>query len=561
MGWQVANKWARRYSNSVTVNVSSGMSDTKRGAVLVAAYANAAALTPGGVALSNGNRAVVMIPPGRYLMASGLALASNYVDLVATAQSRMFDRPTQSAGASCGGGSDTTHITIEGVDATTIFPAGVWVCHSTEATWHKVTTSAYADETTTVTVSPAAASTFAGTAAYAYNKPMFGQTMLIRGSGGATLLQTAADVRLSGLTVVCTGSTSVAGATASDALRINVSATGSNAASIYSDSVFFCTVPTNAAVAGPEHSAPVWGETDIAGTWYNCRTNNSAWRPKANMVLSASMYDCHGANLCFGSDQSGASISGHLERCIGTAQAFGGCTVYGCDISGTLIDCEGGDNSFAMGKAIKAGAVLKRCSSGAMSFGSYAGSGTDYGSVEATAILEDCVSTGNGGGNGGCFGQGHASCALAGSLVRCRIGTVANYAAGTCGGTATTFTGSVSNCHPWRPTLCTGATTIRVFDNGQTYIATKTNGSVTFTLPASIAGLTYTVVRGNASAGNDVIIDPSGSETIQIADGTVGGAGKYITNASEETGSVTLTCHTAGAWIVTHTQGTWSQES
>jgi hypothetical protein len=70
------------YKSDAVMLVENGSNETERGNNLWAAYTQACSLSPGGNALSATNRAIVLIPPGRYLV--GLkTLGTNYVDLVA----------------------------------------------------------------------------------------------------------------------------------------------------------------------------------------------------------------------------------------------------------------------------------------------------------------------------------------------------------------------------------------------------------------------------------------------------------------------------------------------
>ena len=85
-----------------------GPTDAASGEDLLAAYAAAKALTPGGNALSAANRAVVLLPPGRYALAPqeaapAMTLDANYVDLVAMApESPAATIVTSAGGANMG---------------------------------------------------------------------------------------------------------------------------------------------------------------------------------------------------------------------------------------------------------------------------------------------------------------------------------------------------------------------------------------------------------------------------------------------------------------------------
>jgi len=71
------------YAPDAMIFAARGADDAASGAKLAAAYAAARNLQPGGQALSATNRACVVIPPGRYKLASTLVLDAQYVDLVA----------------------------------------------------------------------------------------------------------------------------------------------------------------------------------------------------------------------------------------------------------------------------------------------------------------------------------------------------------------------------------------------------------------------------------------------------------------------------------------------
>ena len=74
------------------VVVAEAATDADRGTALVAAYTAAKALTPGGNAISTGNRAAVLIPPGRYKLSETLTLDTAGVDLFALLPESGWDR-------------------------------------------------------------------------------------------------------------------------------------------------------------------------------------------------------------------------------------------------------------------------------------------------------------------------------------------------------------------------------------------------------------------------------------------------------------------------------------
>jgi len=76
-------------AGSAYVVVETSNDPVQNGAMLLAAYAEAAALTPNGVSLGEGNRAMVIVPPGKYDLGSGsLVLNTAYVDLVGSTTAR-----------------------------------------------------------------------------------------------------------------------------------------------------------------------------------------------------------------------------------------------------------------------------------------------------------------------------------------------------------------------------------------------------------------------------------------------------------------------------------------
>jgi hypothetical protein len=80
---QVLAATLHSYRDDAVVLVADGATDAARGTNLATAYTAAAALTPGGNALSATNRAVVLIPPGMYARSTALAMSAEFVDLIA----------------------------------------------------------------------------------------------------------------------------------------------------------------------------------------------------------------------------------------------------------------------------------------------------------------------------------------------------------------------------------------------------------------------------------------------------------------------------------------------
>lgn len=117
----------------------------------------------------------------------------------------------------------------------------------------------------------------------------------------------------------------------------------------------------------------------------------------------------------------------------------------------------------------------------------------------------------------------------------------------------------------------TGNKTLALADCG--VIQNVTADAITLTLPASAAGLTYTVRNGGAlgnasaaagSAGDNsvlVSIAPNGTDTVG-GNGFTPAAGKGAQNVkltSRVGDLITLTAGAAGTWVITSVIGTWTR--
>jgi len=116
---------------------------------------------------------------------------------------------------------------------------------------------------------------------------------------------------------------------------------------------------------------------------------------------------------------------------------------------------------------------------------------------------------------------------------------------------------SVRHCHPYVPTACIASAELFVFDSGHTFSNAGAEGAVTLTLPAAIPGLEYSFL---VEAVQELRIDPSGSETIALANGVQQGAGKYITANADGEGCK-LVCRKMGQWEHFDSVGTWTVEA
>jgi hypothetical protein len=83
------------------------------------------------------------------------------------------------------------------------------------------------------------------------------------------------------------------------------------------------------------------------------------------------------------------------------------------------------------------------------------------------------------------------------------------------------------------------------------------SGAVTFALPAAEVGMRVTAI---VQAVQELRLDPSGTQTIALANGVQQAAGKYIVaDAIGET--ISLVCLRPGAWDVENHNGTWTAEA
>ncbi len=227
-------------------------------------------------------------------------------------------------------------------------------------------------------------------------------------AGGPTVIQTCNDVHLTGFWIHSLGYVN------DDwGFLINI-ASGTNADSVYRFMHFESDQESTT-------RGNVFGESDIYGTWEFCSAGDFSWRVDANMSLAATMRFCSAGYRAYGGDVVGTDISGTLIHCVGGEQSFGGCANYGCNISGWLEDCTGGSMSFALGKDFSGTAL--RCRGGRNCFGGWDGTSAFYGTFSGKAI--DCQVDG-----GNNFGMGHSSCVLAGQVINCRNGEDGDYTAG-----------------------------------------------------------------------------------------------------------------------------------
>lgn len=234
-------------------------------------------------------------------------------------------------------------------------------------------------------------------------------TIVTKGTGGATVTQTANDVVLRGFTIRNTGSSSGDYGFLVDA--------SDNSDSIYEEMHF------RHPYAVGSHNG-VHGSSDIKGTWRQCESDDYAWRLATTKTLGATMVNCVAGDSSYAGDAIDGTLSGAFIRCIGGDDSFGGCGGRGAKTTEDAYyeECVAGNNSYSIGYEFAGTAI--RCVGGSNCFAGYSGTGPNYGTFSGYA--EDCiVELGNN------FGMGHTSCECSGIIINSRIGSIDRYAGGT----------------------------------------------------------------------------------------------------------------------------------
>ena len=114
--------------------------------------------------------------------------------------------------------------------------------------------------------------------------------------------------------------------------------------------------------------------------YHSCSTAASSF---SGNYVSGTFVDCVGGDQSFGGPYS--SASGTFTRCVGGNQSFGGGNY--ASAGGTFVDCVGGDQSFGYGNNYSsASGTFTRCVGGDQSFGG--------GNASLTGTLINCQTTG-----------------------------------------------------------------------------------------------------------------------------------------------------------------------
>jgi hypothetical protein len=470
-------------SNTLTVNpgssviVDSSGTDTQRGTALVAAYAAAKLLTPGGSALSASNRAQVVIPPGNYKLSATLVLDTDFVDLTALVPTKPARRL-----------------------ATDVDSYG-----------------------------------FTGDTSFQFFRP---QPTLVYSelARQSTIEQTCDDARLHGFSVAQTYVFSAEDyytyyLTLPEWGAFLIGQGSSNAASVYSDMYFWTAAMSFAAFGG------VRAYTNFSGTWYNCVANSGSFRlgwgagGTETAVFSAKMYDCDAGVFSYVGDFPNAlskanytAENAHFERCraIGYsneagdssgANSFAGCNITAAAVENTctFIECEAGARSFGLGN-LNQGTYI-RCRGEALCFGATSGSNTETG--EFAGYAEDCVAGSGSFGGTNLAGYGK----LTGTILRCTV----------TGNTESTRLEGAAIRDSRITTTTTGKHCVQVIDSNSvisnTDLIVLQGGTGVPVYAASALNAAIYACRMN-NASNDA--DGLGSNVTNLV---TGGAGNVVSNA------------------------------
>lgn len=132
----------------------------------------------------------------------------------------------------------------------------------------------------------------------------------------------------------------------------------------------------------------------------------------------------------------------------------------------------------------------------------------------------------------------------------------------------TTYSNDLKHTKQELETITT-STTLTEGDSGKTFLIGT--DALTITLPATVAGVTYTFINSGADGNNIITISPNASDAIH---GTITLAASVVelsgtdnkdlinTKATATTGnSVTLMGDGSAGWYVTSSTGIWASEA
>ena len=282
-------------TNFIVVDVSADDAVTN-GANLLAAYAAAKLLTPNGAALSATNRAVVLVPPGRYdLGTTPLILNTQFVDLVGVSGDPKHVLITSAVTAANSG------TIVQSANDIRVRAVTVQNTASTRNNWDSSDASAYAPQG-------------------AYTMTVWEDVTF---DDGSSSWSTRLGMKYSGTFTRCAGGESAFGG-----------GFGGDASGTFTN----CTGGINA-FGGFSGTA--------SGTFIGCTGGEAAFGGQFG-TASGTFTNCMGGENSFGAF---GTASGTFTNCTGGESSFGGSSSTGAGniASGTFTNCVGGGYSFGGG--------------------------------------------------------------------------------------------------------------------------------------------------------------------------------------------------------------------
>lgn len=408
-----ANLWG--YDNFSYKVVRNSASDLSNGTALRAAYADAAVSTPGGNALSETNRAAVLIPPGTYNLGdSGLEVDTDYVDLIGLGQ------PSDVVIVSSSNTATGSGTIIRSASDVILANIRFW---NTALTYTGTSSddSAYAPQNVTPNEK------IINCEFYNWDQAPFMRL----------------GVEYAGTYVNCKGIDTGG----------PVSVMFSNASGTFTDCSYTDVggisyeTATGTFVRCTAYIGFGEGATTTSGTFYDCRALYRGFASGAGGTFSGAAYDCTAQEQSFGFGV-GALTTGKMYRCTAASNSFGDtsntayledCTVevlgFGppataATMSGTYVRCKGGIGSFGVINGSVLDGTFIDCHGGSGSFGS----GT---SCTLSGNFIRCI------GGSNCFGQ--QSSVVSGTFTDC-IAVDASFGYGASSATISTISGTFTRC-------------------------------------------------------------------------------------------------------------------
>jgi hypothetical protein len=317
-------------------------------------------------------------------------------------------------------------------------------------------------------------------------------------------------------------------------------------------------------------SSSFWGEHFVTGNFYDCDgTAGFATfgievdRPGAKTYCR----DCIALGFgSFGGDNqyqavgarwtSGIDWSTYI-RCDAGSGAYAGCGGWGSHFGGLIDSCTGGYGCVALLRTMFGTVVNSHF--GDKSVAGVPGAAGNVLTAKLTGFIDhvtagqDSYTMGNNEGtvsgvvtNSRIYNSGLGSKQETWQNVLVGVGL--NEKSGALdSGEIGTFSGTFANNHPATPSAAgtTDTITISAFDNGQIYTNEGADGDDTlYVLPPTRSGMEYTICRVDFAAGEDIQIDPDGSEVIYKAKSSgrvVWDPANLIDGAGETSAAITVT--------------------